>query len=71
MDVRVHVVAESRDYQGGLIVKDIASIVFNAPGNVVPVVHQKRVTMLDLYVNEADVTVKQMHGTDALVVTFV
>ena len=70
MDVRVHVVDASRDYSSGLIHKDVASIVFDAPGHIIPQVHQRRVIMLDLYVNDIDVTVKRMSGTDTLVVTF-
>ena len=70
MDVRVHVSDASRDYMGGLIVKDVESIVFDAPGNIVPVVHQKRILMLDLYTCDLDVTVRREYGTDVLIVTF-
>ncbi len=70
MDVRVHVSDASRDYIGGLTVKDIDSIVFDAPGNIVPQVHQKRIILLDLYTCDLDVTVRREYGTDVLIVTF-
>ncbi|KKN08710.1 hypothetical protein LCGC14_1054090 [marine sediment metagenome] len=68
MNVRVHIVDASSGYSGGLINKDVASIVFDAPGNIVPQVRQKQVIMFDLYVNDANVTVRRM--LDTLVVTF-
>ena len=71
MDVRVHVADASRDYVGGLTVNGVESIVFDAPGSIVPLVHQKRILMLDLYTADAQVTVRREYGTDTLIATFV
>jgi len=70
MDVRVHVVDASRDYTSGLTINDIESVVFNAPGSLVEAEHDIRALLLDLYINDVDVTVKRMSRTDTLVVTF-
>ncbi len=71
MDVRVYVPDASRDYISGLTIKDVDSVVFNAPGKIIPVADIRSGLLFDLYVEDSETTVKRMYGKDTLVVAFV